>query len=371
MELDQVKLEWHDATAETEPASQIPDGEVVLTAGTAVPLKPDARILTDFGGAPNATFGQLIGDNLAANAIHQRMQSIGPTWRSYERFLHYYLTEQSDNFESTGRHLFPDWKTPTSVQARHIIALQPALILLLPLIPGSRQAGLFTSVLDRIEGVTDCGPYVMWAKDAERSGWAAKAQKSLFEQLRAYISVWESWSPGLVVRYTDPANAHKLDLLRVYRDDFEVLRDAYVQIYETCCRTLPFAIALMNAHARGNPNSFGPIPPRILETNARATAPSNISAFEKMPNAHKILWCREWPGWDNNLPEILSNKLRNSIGHASAHYDIVSGVVESDSYSLSYLNFAARFLDLFHPILALLQLLKSTRLIAADAAATG
>jgi hypothetical protein len=321
MELDDVRIEWNDAIMSTAPDGQPPEEMAVLTVGTSVPLNPSARNLWEFGGAPNATFGQLIGPNDRANGIHQRLHAQAPLWKKYERFLHYYLTDRWDLFNTTGTQLYEDdWREPKSIQARHIAALHPAYLLLLPIIPSERGAALFRSTVAGLPNVVEMPSFVAWACSTEAADTVSDIQGALFEQLRAFVRIWESWGPVLVVRWTEPSKKPLLEQLRVYRDDFEVLRDAYVQTYETCCRALPLAMALMNADVRGDPNTFGPVPLKILQGNAKAKAPTSLSAYSDLPNANKIHWLQDWPAWRTQLPALLNKEIRNAIGHASARY---------------------------------------------------
>jgi hypothetical protein len=372
MELDDVKVEWYDATVSATPDIPPPDDVAVLTVGSSVPLNPGARMLSDFGGGPNITFGELIGDNLRANAIHARFHGLGPTWKRYEQFLHYYLTKQWDRFNATGAKLYENtWKTTESAQARHAAALLPAHLLLLPLIPKRPKSDLFEAAIGAVQRVATKPGFIAWAISAEVAGSTARVQRALFEQLRSFMRIWESWAPGLVVRWTHPSKIHLLESLRVFRDDFEILRDVYVQVYETCCRALPVVVAVVNTEKRGDPDIFGPVPASILQANARATSPSNLAAFEKLPNAKKLQWFQDWTAWADGLPALLDRRIRNTIGHASAHYDVQSGNVIGDDLEMSYLNFTTATFDLFYPLFTLLQVINSVRLVAAENWTTG
>src|SRR6266581_9308739 len=115
MELEDVKIDWQDATMSKAPDTAPPPDVTVLTVGTSVPLNPHARDLSEFGAGPNITFGDLIAGDLRANGIHARFQELGPIWKRYEHFLHYYLTKQWDRFNAAGKKLFgSDWKVPRS-----------------------------------------------------------------------------------------------------------------------------------------------------------------------------------------------------------------------------------------------------------------
>ena len=238
---------------------------------------------------------------------------------------------------------------------------------MLPVLPNSHFIGLLDPWSEAIQTVAENTELASWISEPAIKSTIDGVHFALFERLKSFVRSWEAWAPGLIVRATAPAMADRLAELRIYRDDFDTLRDIYVQTYEVCCKVLPFAIAVLNTEVRGDPNLFGPPPPSIIANNARASSPSSLGAFSELSNATKLLWFNEWQSW-SILPRFLDNKVRNSIGHASARHDILSGNVESDNYCISYLDFVAAVLDLSYPLLMMLQVIKSIRLIAADAA---
>jgi hypothetical protein len=106
LELDEVAVSWEDATQLRRNVGEPRREMRVVTVGTITPLRPSARRLSDFGGALNATFGYLIGDNAKwANRYHERLHAQGDIWRQYERMLHYYMNGDWARFDPVGRAL--------------------------------------------------------------------------------------------------------------------------------------------------------------------------------------------------------------------------------------------------------------------------
>src|SRR5688500_12041921 len=101
LEVDSIRLEWDDARErQIDVRNPDPPGIKVRTVGLVTPLAPNAHSMRDFGGSPNITFGQLVADPLSANNFHGRLHGRINTWQIYERFLHYYWTEQWEYFDA-------------------------------------------------------------------------------------------------------------------------------------------------------------------------------------------------------------------------------------------------------------------------------
>lgn len=369
-ELDDLRVAWDDAVPASDHDDEEPGPEVpIITVGTSVPLRPQARALGEFGSAPNLTFMYLLEDRATwGNAIHERLHAQSALWRQYDQMLHYYLVGDWPRFDLAGRRLMPQsWQRPRNAQERHIAALWPAQLLLLPVLPDDYDNRLMHDYASGAEQWDANRRLHDWAKSGEAAGTFSPVQRRLFEALQLYIRNWESWVPGFIVRATDPSRRRALAKLRVARDDFPILRDLYVQVYETCYAALPFAIAILNSQQRGDPDTFGPVPQDLLKHNAKAQPPRSVTAFASSRNATKPPWFAEWPAWSSLLPTLLNKDLRNSLGHASARHDIATGRVVADKVDLSFLELTGAVFDLAYPLLMLLQVTKTMRLLAADA----
>ena len=367
LSLDALQLEWEDASVFRSPFGE-GDNQYVVTVGTTVPLRLQSRTLTEFGGAPNITFGRLIGKNANwANSYHDFFHDRIEEWKRYERLLHYYLQSDWNRFNLAGASLFRgNWRNPRNAQERHIAALRPAQLLLFPALPSAIHALLLEDYASVIIGLGQGSSFADWSLLEEQSGRLGAVHQALFGALNQYVRRWESWSAGYLVQATDPQMRSKLEKLRLCRDDFSDLRDLYVQTFEICCSALPYAAALLNQGHRGSPEIFSEVPAAILRGNAKAAPPRSIRAFAKLPNATKLQWFTEWPSWRDHIGALLDKNIRNGLGHASARHDISSGMIEFEGFSISYLELTSRSIDLGHAILALLQLVKSLRLLAAD-----
>jgi hypothetical protein len=232
--------------------------------------------------------------------------------------------------------------------------------------PDGRASSLVEPALRAVVQLTEDETFADWATAMEENGRFAAAQRGLFRQLQEYVRAWEGWAPGFIVRATQEELRPELDELHIARDDFPRLRDLYVQTFETCSQALWVPMGMMNSQLRHGPEAFGPVPAFVLAGNARATAPRSLRDFEHLANATKIRWLVDWSSWDDSLPQMLDSRLRNALGHADARHDVHNGRVITGAIELSYLDFTALVFDLAIPLLTLLQVIKSCRLIAAD-----
>ena len=85
-------------------------------------------------------------------------------------------------------------------------------------------------------------------------------QRDLFEQTGRYIDLIGAMFPGLLCDLLPDAHQPKVDQLRLFRDEYEVLRDLYIQTFETSHKVLRWVIGTANADTHGDPNSFVPVP---------------------------------------------------------------------------------------------------------------
>jgi hypothetical protein len=240
--------------------------------------------------------------------------------------------------------------------------------MLIPLLPGDAGQRMMADYTPTVLKAIDSAAFGQWATDAEASGALGEIESRLFLALETYVREWESWSAGIVVRATEPSRARALANLRLFRDDFGILRDTYVQAFETCCDALQLGAGILNCAVRGDADSFGDVPAGLLGHNPKARPPASLRGFDDLPNSTKLRWFEEWPEWHAHLPLLLDKDLRNSLGHASATHDVVTGRVTGQRLDTSYLELTAKVMELGHAILMLLQVTKSVRLQAMDEA---
>lgn len=191
---------------------------------------------------------------------------------------------------------------------------------------------------------------------------AYSLEGDLFTELDRFIENHESWEMGLLGRFMGSTEQGAFGELTLYRDEFSVLRDLYQQGFELSCKCLWTLVAAQNTVKRGHPEDFGTEHPSTVPEKQRA---STMNRYDKLPNAHKLAYVTQVPGWES-LGELLSSQRRNTIGHATARHDLKSGRVISDQDpdGMTYMEFLSETLGVFEALVTLVQAFRYCRIAA-------
>jgi hypothetical protein len=166
--------------------------------------------------------------------------------------------------------------------------------------------------------------HISFAREEAVSGLIPLLQRRVLD---LFIQRFDSWQMGILRRIMPDERRSLLSDLRLFRDEFDILRDLYQQGFETVCKTLRYPVAAQNTVKRGRPDAFGSDFPSVL---TRENSPRDIAAFEGISNFDKLWYIGQVPGWDR-WAGFLDNKTRNAIGHAAARHDLRTGLVVSDT----------------------------------------
>ena len=188
---------------------------------------------------------------------------------------------------------------------------------------------------------------------------SAALERDLFTELDRFVSEHESWEMGLLGRFVGPAEKEAFDELVLYRDEFSTVRDLYQHGFELACKCLWPLVATQNTVKRGSPGDFGDAHPASVPANKR---PRSLEKFDKLASAYKIAYVTQVPGWEL-FGILLNNRRRNTIGHATAHHDLQSGrvVSDTDTVGLTYLDFLNETLGVFEALATLAQVFRASR----------
>jgi hypothetical protein len=121
--------------------------------------------------------------------------------------------------------------------------------------------------------------------------------------------------------------------LRVMRDDFDVLKSRYQDVFELGSRTLAMIVPFANIARRGDVRSFADGQRRSLKDALAARAVVREGWLVDLP-AVKVLF------------EAVGRRTRNDIGHRLVRYDFNSGnLVYDDGAQETYLGFVVDYLN--------------------------
>lgn len=136
---------------------------------------------------------------------------------------------------------------------------------------------------------------------------------------------------------------------RVMRNDFDVIKGRYQDVFELASRTLAFISRLANIALRADASKYVDGTTRTFNKALNKT-----TAFNREP------WLEDFPA-AREMYESMSRRVRNDIGHRLVRYDFETGHLSyEDGRGENYLNFLIGYLDsvrLCHYLVEALELL--------------
>jgi hypothetical protein len=145
---------------------------------------------------------------------------------------------------------------------------------------------------------------------------------------------------------------------RILRDDFDVLRSRYVEIYELATRCLVYIGAIANVARRGSPSRWSDgsdrTPQRLLKETAQ----------------RREFIVLEFPAL-KHLYDSVHRTSRNQFGHYAVEYDVGSGeLVDYKGHRTNYVLFLADYLEAARLIKTLLTIVEKITLDQLDSDST-
>ncbi|WP_077487829.1 hypothetical protein [Sinomonas mesophila] len=360
-----TELENHRIDIECDvlnPSSELP-GALVLTINPFVPSLYEADSFAPTGAFPNMTLFQILGEDVFIefeSERHTALEASRAMWPHVRVLFQYYLQGNTQMFSRIAKQRFGlDWDPSTSHE-RTTVAYQ-ALGTATEMITGStgttseRVIGRFsrkhTAAMNRHRD------HLLAFR--RRGQAAAVLERDLFTELNRFVEQHESWEMGLLGRFVGPEEKVAFNKLVLYRDEFSTVRDLYQHGFELACKCLWPLVAAQNTVKRGSPDDFGEVHPESVPANKR---PKSLEKFDKLPNAYKVAYVTQVPGWES-FADLLNNRRRNTIGHATAHHDLQTGRVVSDDdpSGMTYLEFLSETLGVFEALSTLAQVFRASR----------
>lgn len=164
-----------------------------------------------------------------------------------------------------------------------------------------------------------------FAKTQARTPTFAEVEVQVLDLLHRHLAAISPLSAGLLCNMLQPPHAQAVETLRMFRDDYVQLRDLNQNTFEACHKALRWVVGSANAIRYGNVDAF-PLPAHIKQTKSQP--PKNLNAFYKLVSADKRPWLYLLPAWDAAWDDLFDRAMRNDIGHASAHHNLVTGLIE-------------------------------------------
>lgn len=342
--------------------ADLPAEPRVVTVNPFVPSRYDADSYGGIGAFPTLTLVSVLGDEEFLIFREDRGKAsslIEELWPSVRIAFEYYLQQNWDMFDKIAQSKFGLESVGQTAHQRATIAYQGIAIVAVDVVgrSGGRSAKLFERFGRKHLAAIRHQPYltVVRARGAE----ARQIEHDLFRVIEHFIADYEAWEMGKLVRYVDGDASRVLDELVLFRDEFPLVRDLYQQGFEMACKCLWILVGAQNGAKRQDANAFGDDHPASVPVKKRV---KTLAQFDRLPNAHKIAYAAQVPGWEC-LSSLLNSGRRNTIGHATAGHDLRSGRVVSDTDpdGITYIDFLGETFGVFEALVVLMQVLRAVR----------
>jgi hypothetical protein len=180
------------------------------------------------------------------------------------------------------------------------------------------------------------------ATEYVRTGRMTALWKELKSVRTQFMSLYESLLPMLMVRRYWKDHLQNIDEYLRSNKNFEDLRSFYVDTVETAFKLMVVGLAVELIAATGK---------AIVQTK---NGDQNIWWFEQLNNGIKDTQLKMYPNFRLIMP-VLDLKLRNGVGHHSAHYDVNTDEIvyvkadgpRLDEVHLSYTQFVSKVFDAY------------------------
>jgi hypothetical protein len=368
-------LLWHgDARTELELADgrRLETDEncvAALSINPELPSFPEARSMSEFGGSPWITFTHWLGpDGIRQyqKSFYQIRHLVGTDWAKLDRLTTYYLNRDWPHFDQSIGDLLPpealdfsvEWARDDRIHRLYEIFFAAMWGLYPPkhyLDLKFSWSALWTPTRSHFRSL------VGFAQSESTTLGFRNAERDVFSQLARFTELIWGLFPGLLLDLLPQQHQPQIDNLRLFRDEYEVLRDFYIQVFETSHKVLRWIVGTANADRHGDPNTFVAVAGMSPQLSARV--PKNLDAFSKLTSANKRAWLSVLPEWHDRWDDLLDRHLRNDIGHASARHDLSTGMILRDGrVPLPYTRFVQRLHRVLHLLLASANALKYIRI---------
>jgi len=334
-----------------------------VTVDPSVPSRLKGAERGQLGTFPTMTLIQLAGDDghELLQVLQRGKDEASLRWPVIRRLYEYYLAEDWKHFDKAAADTYENWRPVHTEHERATIANQAVGLFMAGVNGGSREAT--AQFVHRLGKKHTAALHNKAYRDElhalAKTGQIRSLQRQVFDEIGRFVESLPSWHMGILDRYVTDEARPELANLTLFRDEFDILRDRYQQSYELVCKVIKIALAAQNTVIRKDPNDFGPVPAGV----GIKASPTTLAMFDKMSTAHRLGYLRQVPKWEG-FADLMNNKKRNAIGHASSRHDLRTGLVISDidSNGVTYLDVCADVAGMFEALAVSLTILRWARI---------
>lgn len=292
--------------------------------------------------------------------LHQGKDEVAQRWPLIRRLYEHYLVDNRELFNKAASDLYENWEPVHTEHERATIAHDALGRFVRGILGPSREP--LTTFIGRAgrkhTAALNSEAYRNELHTLVKDGEILLLQRRVFDEIGRFVESLPSWQMGVLDRYVRDEARPAMATLTYVRDEFDILRDRYQQSYELVCKVIKIAVGAQNTVIRKDPNDFGPVPAGV----GMKTSPKTLAQFDRTSTAWRIAYLRQVPGYEG-LADLMDNKKRNSIGHASSSHDLRTGLVSSDvaPKGVPYLDVCTDVAGMFEALTASLSILRWVR----------
>ena len=347
------------------------DCVVAVSINPELPSVPGTGSFEDPDGSPFLMHTRLLGPERASNysaRIRAMATFADKPFKDLARLATYYVHSDWERFEEAGRRLYG------ATGGIGQLALRDALIgrafhdALAPFWTAdeTKPYGVLRDEWDAILGTdrTNFERVVSFARAEAVDAGFLRLLDDLFKLALRYFEMRHALLPGLLLDWYPPSARARIPQLRLFRDDFEPLRDLYLQTFESCHKVVRYVLGVANADACTDPDRFPATWPGALVAGEQQPPPrpASLGRFDRLPNIAKGQWLAVLPGWRDVWIYSLDRQLRNDMGHGSIRHELHSGLlVRDDAPPLHYIEFVETAHRIVHALLGCIHVMITLR----------
>lgn len=346
---------------------------LAVSINPEIPAVATATSLADPGGSAFLTFFGWLGPEkiqLFQAASAQLRHLVSADWAALERLTTYYINRDWAHFdialgtllpEEAAKDLSLDWKRDHYIHFLYDLFLGP----------------IWTLDPDKNYLEMKVAWNALWSPD--RANFSAltalarseadtkefrDAQDDLLKCIGRYVNLYGALMPGLMCNMLPEVHQREVDALRLFRDEYEVLRDLYIQSFEASHKALRWVVAAANADTHGDHRRFVPV--SGISEDVSKKPPVDLDGFSRLTSAWKRQWLAIVPEWNQRWDNLFDRHLRNDLGHASARHDLATGLIHRyQKPALPYTRFVQETQRVIHPLVACANAMKIVRVYSA------
>lgn len=334
-----------------------------VTVDPSVPSRFKGAERGQTGTFPTLTLYRLTGDRCQEliQVLHRGQDEASQRWPTIRRLYEYYLAGDWKHFDKAAADTYQDWKPVHTEHERATMAHQAVGLFMVGVI-GETSASV-AQFIHRL-GMKHTAALRNQAYRDElgilaESGEIQRLQRQVFDEIGRFVESLPAWQMGILDRYVTAEARPELANLTLFRDEFDLLRDRYQQSYELTCKTIKIAVAAQNTVVRGDPKEFGSVPTGV----GLKVSPTSVKKYDNISTAYRLAYLRQVPGWEG-FADLMNNRKRNAIGHASSRHDLRTGriVSERDAVGVPYLEVCSDVAGMFEALTVDLSILRWARI---------